>query len=367
MREQAGLVAIHQITGVGWHMIDKLFQAGWQPDHELTSRMIDVLKMHNVSVKLINRIREKWTPSFIKKVEEELKRRGIVAITPMDDPYPELLKEIAQPPWVLYVKGEISLLREPCLAIVGTRKPTPYGQKMTRMLSEQMVEAGWVVVSGMANGIDAEAHRRVLKANGKTVAVLGSGVDVVYPKNHRDLYQEIIARGAVISEMPPGTRPHPGLFPQRNRIISGLSYGTVVIEAAERSGSLITADFSMEQGREVFAVPGPVTSLQSRGTLKLIQQGAKCVVEGNDIFEEFSYILPVPSSAGSAAHLQSEPDLSEHEHEILTHIQMEPIPLNSILDQLAGKMTVGELHQALLSLEMKQQIAQLPGAQYIRK
>jgi len=135
--------------------------------------------------------------------------------------------------------------------------------------------AGWVVVSGMATGIDSEAHRGALRQNGATVAVLGTGVDVVYPRNNRSLYHELIQRGVVCSEMPPGTEPHPGLFPQRNRIISGLSYGTLVVEAAEQSGSLITADCSMEQGREVFAVPGPITSTQSAGTHRLIQEGAK--------------------------------------------------------------------------------------------
>ncbi|SEN79198.1 DNA-processing protein DprA [Lihuaxuella thermophila] len=366
MNEQAGLVAIHQLSGVGWHTIDKLFQAGWSPGQELTPSIIDRLKSQKVPKQTVERIREKWTPQFVKEVAEELKHRRITAITAMDDRYPALLKEIAQPPWVLYIKGDPELLHTPALAMVGTRKPTPYGLRVTRTLTGQLTEAGWTVVSGMANGIDGESHRSVLKAGGKTVAVLGSGVDVIYPKNHRSLYAEIVEKGAVISETPPGTQPHPGLFPQRNRIISGLSYGTIVVEAAERSGSLITADFSMEQGREVFAVPGPVTSAQSLGTLRLIQQGAKCVVDAQDIFEELSHVLPVVREAAVSG-LQTEPELTGREREILIHIQSEPIQIDILLEKVSGKMTVGEVHQTLLSLEIKQKIAQLPGAQYVRK
>jgi DNA processing protein len=366
MNGQAGLVAIHQIAGVGWHTINKLFQAGWSPEQDLTPSVIDGLRSQNVSENTVERIREKWTREFVKEVAEELKRRRITAITTMDERYPALLREIAQPPWVLYIKGNLELLHTPALAVVGTRKPTPYGLRVTRNISRQMAEEGWTVVSGMANGIDGESHRSVLKAGGKTIAVLGSGVDVIYPKNHRSLYAEIVEKGAVISESPPGTQPHPGLFPQRNRIISGLCYGTIVVEAAERSGSLITADFSMEQGREVFAVPGPVTSAQSLGTLRLIQQGAKCVIDAKDIFEELSHVLPVLREA-AASGLQAEPELSEQEREILIHIQSEPIQISVLLEKVSGKMTVGEVYQTLLSLEIKQRIVQLPGAHYIRK
>ncbi|MBA4496246.1 DNA-processing protein DprA [Paenactinomyces guangxiensis] len=366
MNEQAGLVAMHQIAGVGWHTIDKLRRAGWSPDQDLTPSIIDGLAGQQVSQKTVEYIRTQWTPAFIKKVTSELKDRGIAVLTPIDEKYPGLLKEIAQPPWVLYIKGDIELLSEPCLAVVGTRKSTPYGLRVTRILSEQITRAGWVLVSGMANGIDGEAHRSALKAEGKTIAVLGTGVDVMYPKNHRSLYEEIAAKGAVISEMPPGTQPAPGLFPQRNRIISGLSVGTVVVEAAGRSGSLITANFSIEQGREVFAVPGPITSPQSRGTLSLIQQGAKCVIEAEDIFEEFTYNLPCAKEKEITEDL-AKVALSEQEREILRYIQTEPVQITTLMEKTAGKMTVGEVHQTLLSLEIKQEIAQLPGSYYIRK
>jgi DNA processing protein len=199
---------------------------------------MEAARAMGVSQKRLDRIREKCTPAFVREVMVELQKREISAITVWDDDYPRLLREIPQPPWVLYVKGDVSLLDGPGIAVVGTRKPTPYGRQAARMLSEQLAGAGWVVVSGMATGIDSEAHRGALRKNGATVAVLGTGVDVVYPRNNRSLYNELIRHGVVCLEMPPGTGPHPGLFPQRNRIISGLSYGTLVVEAAERTGHL---------------------------------------------------------------------------------------------------------------------------------
>jgi DNA processing protein len=370
MRERDGLIAIHQLTGVGWHTIDKLMQVGWQPDQALTAEQIDRLTRMQVLKKTIERIRAKWTPAFIKQVKEELQNRQILALTQFDEEYPPLLREIAQPPWVLYVKGNVQLLQEPSIAIVGTRKPTSYGKKMTKQLSEQLVEAGWTIVSGLANGIDGEAHRSTLQQQGKTVAVLGSGVDVVYPKNHRSLYQTMVAQGAVISEMSPGTQPLPGLFPQRNRIISGLAQGTIVVEAAEKSGSLITADFSMEQGRDVFAVPGPSTSNQSIGTLRLIQQGAKCVIETGDILEEYRHMQPLrrkPLQKEQEEDRSVEVPLSEREQAILSRIGLEPIRLDRLIEQMRGRWSVSEIQQTLFSLQLQQLIVQLPGMQVVRK
>ncbi|TCS93160.1 DNA-processing protein DprA [Hazenella coriacea] len=366
MNEISSLIALHQITGVGWHTIQKMFDAGWDLGRPLTPSLITELKHRRIPQPLLDRIKEKWTLSFIRQVEEELQRRKIQAITPWHEMYPSWLKEISQPPWILYLKGDSSLLSCYSLAMVGTRKPTPYGKKIARMLSEQLVEQEWTVVSGMASGIDGEAHRSVLESGGKTVAVLATGVDVIYPKSHRSLYQEIVQKGVVVSEMPPGTRPHPGLFPQRNRIISGLSLGTIVVEAAEKSGSLITADYSMEQGRDVFAVPGPISSKQSIGALKLIQQGAKCVVTAQDVFDEFIHIkplLPVKDSSDSS----HEENLTTQEQDVLNLIPLEPMLIDQLMEQLKEKMTLSEMHQALCLLEIKQKISQLPGAQVIRK
>lgn len=282
MKDRWHLIALHQIAGVGWHTIHRLLVHGWVPGENITP----FLENAQLSKTLIRRIQKKFQLSFIRHVKRTIEERRIQTITWFDSTYPKVLKEIAQPPWILYVLGDPGLLHTPCLAVVGTRMPTPYGLRMTQKFSSQLSYYGYTIVSGLANGIDTEAHRSTLEAHGKTIAVLASGVDVIYPKRNRQLYRKIFETGAIISESAPGTQPHPGLFPQRNRVISGLSLGTLVVEAAKKSGSLITANYSLEQGREVFAIPGPIDSPLSQGTLQLVQEGAKCVKEMEDILEE---------------------------------------------------------------------------------
>jgi DNA processing protein len=361
VKERDAWIALHQVKGAGWHTIDRLYRAGWVPPHPMSPAVMEAARAMGVTQQRLDRIREKCTPAFVREVKVELQRREICAVTVWDDDYPSLLREIPQPPWVLYVKGDVSLLDGPGIAVVGTRKPTPYGRQAARMLSEQLAGAGWVVVSGMATGIDSEAHRGALRKNGATVAVLGTGVDVVYPRNNRSLYHELIRHGAVCSEMPPGTEPHPGLFPQRNRIISGLSYGTVVVEAAERSGSLITADCSMEQGREVFAVPGPITSTQSAGTHRLIQEGAKCVRRVEDIWEEFAHLMPSPSHESSG---EANLPLTVEEERVFSLIGIDPVSLETVMNRCP--LPAEAVHSVLLSLQLKQRIRQLPGMQFVR-
>lgn len=209
----------------------------------------------------------------------------------LDDPrYPTLLKEIPDPPPVLYVEAhtpfdDLPLAR--AIAVVGTRRVTPYGEAVTRSIVRGLVEAGLAIVSGMALGVDSIAHQTALACGGTTIAVLGCGTDIIYPPRNAELYRAIAReRGAIISELPPGTRPTSAQFPRRNRIVSGLSLGVVVIEGSEHSGSLITARLAAEQGRDVFAVPGPVTSPMSRAPAMLIKQGAKLVERAEDILEE---------------------------------------------------------------------------------
>ncbi|MDR6224182.1 DNA-processing protein DprA [Desmospora profundinema] len=354
-----GLIAVHQIQGVGWHTLDRMLRAGWKPDAPVAGEHEEEA---GLSVQLSERIREKWTPSFIRHVAHELCQRNIWALTLWDEEYPALLRELPQPPWILYGKGDGSILQHPCLAVVGTRKPTTYGKRAASMLVTEAVAQGWTVVSGMAAGVDGEAHRGALEAGGRTAAVLGCGVDVVYPKHHRSLYERLAAEGLILSEAPPGTQPHPGLFPQRNRIISGLSMGVLVVEAAERSGSLITADFGMEQGREVFAVPGPITSEQSRGTNRLIQQGAKCVLSAEDIAEEFSHLsgwCPVTKAK------EETPSVSDTESRLLSLFQDEPVDLEHLAEKMGCPL--GEIHGILLTLQVKGLVRQLPGARFERK
>lgn len=357
------MVAVHQIQGVGWHTIDKLRQSDWDPGEPLTGEEERRWREAGIGEGTIQRIREKWTPEFIEKVGKELEHRGIRAVTMLEEAYPPLLSQLPQPPWVLYLRGDLSLLSRPGLAVVGSRKPTSYGFRVTRRFAGEIGARGWTVVSGMAAGVDGEAHRAALEVEGKTLAVMGCGVDVVYPKHHRELYGKIVRKGAVISEAPPGTPPHPGLFPQRNRIISGLSYGTLVTEAAEKSGSLITAHCSLEQGREVFAVPGPVTSAQSMGTNRLIQEGAKCVVETGDIWEELEHISS-PEPPGVRETSAPSP-LDPEEERVLNLLGDVPVTVDTLTARL--NLSLGELHRHLMNLQIKGAVRQLPGAQFVRK
>ncbi|MBA4602527.1 DNA-processing protein DprA [Thermoactinomyces mirandus] len=360
------LVALNQISSVRWLTIKYLIELGWEPQEPVSDKLLDQLLLYGVKSTEIQKIRQELTTSFIAEVDRDLKKRQIQTITFFNEEYPVLLKEIAQPPWVLYIRGDASLLSAKSLAVVGTRRPTPYGLRVARELAAGLVEFDWTIISGMASGIDGEAHRSALEAKGQTIAVLGTGVDVIYPKHHRCLYEKIVREGAVISEMPPGTQPFPWVFPQRNRIISGLSHGTLVIEAAERSGSLITADFSMEQGREVFAVPGPMTSRQSQGTLKLIQDGAKCVRCVADIVEELEglHFGQIPASMNKLDKI----NLNNIEEQVYQLIAPdEPIHIDALIEQLNRKGICEEIHQVLIVLELKNMIAQLPGARYIRK
>ncbi len=360
------MIAMHAIEGVGWHTIDRLITVGWTPGEPVTSGLLDDLLKTGVPAKTVESIRSTWSRDREDQTEELLDKLGIDTVTVYDgDLYPKRLREIAQPPWVLYVKGDKGLLTRPSLAVVGTRKPTPYGLRMTGLLVRELASAGMVIVSGMAAGIDGEAHRAALDAGGMTVAVLGSGVDVVYPPSHRRLYEKLVGEGAVISESPPGTRPLKGLFPRRNRLISGLSYGTLVVEAAERSGSLITADFSAEQGREVFAVPGPATSAQNRGTLRLIQQGAKCVIDAGDIFEELPWIRP-GETVGTVGVADGD-SLDGNDRMLLDRIGENPIHLADWMAGIGGSISPGEFHRRVLSLEMKGIIRRLPCGRYIRR
>ncbi|MDI3327163.1 MAG: DNA-processing protein DprA [Alicyclobacillaceae bacterium] len=215
----------------------------------------------------------------------------IWTITRLDPEYPRRLADLSDPPWVLYGVGDPGVLRDgPALAVVGTRTPTPYGRQMALRWSRLLAARGVVIVSGLARGIDGIAHRGALEAGGRTVAILGGGLGHLYPPEHRGLAAEIArSAGAVLSEYPPDVRPLPGLFPVRNRLISGLADGVLVVEAGEKSGALGTASHALDQGKEVFAVPGPANALSSRGTNRLIQDGAKLVLDAEDLLEEFPH------------------------------------------------------------------------------
>lgn len=296
-----------------------------------------------------------------------------------DGVYPSLLREIADPPITLYVKGAWSeCLEQPCVAIVGSRRCSTYGQNASLMLARDLAQRGVTIISGLARGIDAAAHRGALEAGGRTVAVLGTGLEQVYPRDHRKLVDEILKRdGAVVSEFPLGTPPAPQNFPYRNRVISGLSLGVILVEAAENSGSLITARLAMEQNREVFAVPGNITSRTSFGTNYIIKgAGAKLVQQWQDIAMELpptiaAAMLPPPvrrvGEEKLVDQLQMTPvDLSEPEVVVWKLLSPdEPAHIDALVE--SSRFAVPTLSAALLALEMRGLIRQLPGKCFVRK
>lgn len=253
----------------------------WEADeHDLRASMLCTPKM-------ISYLRDPDMRNGVDSIAERVSACGANVITYHDPAYPQALKYTEDPPAVLYCRGKL-LPDELCVAIVGSRRATWYGLDMSKRLSSELAKHGVTVVSGMARGVDSKAHCGALEAGGRTIAVLGCGVDIVYPKENRSLMEEICRKGAVISEFLPGTEPIPFNFPARNRIISGLSQGVVIVEASEKSGSLITADYALEQGRDVFAVPGNINSMNSSGTNRLIREGARIITCAGDILDELN-------------------------------------------------------------------------------
>jgi DNA processing protein len=291
--------------------------------------------------------------------EERLRARHIAALTLDDGDYPACLRTIADPPPVLFVRGSLTVADEWAVAIVGTRRATAYGRQAAEHLSSALAGAGVTVVSGLARGIDACAHRAALAADGRTIAVLAHGLDTVYPPEHARLADEIVAHGALISEFPLGTRPDAANFPRRNRILAGLARATVVVEAARTSGALITADLALEQGRDVFAVPGSIFSPASQGTNTLIKEGARPVTAPQDLLEELHLSLAVEKQAVR----QSLP-VDPTEAALLAHLSSEPVHVDEV--SRAASLPVAAVSGALVLMELKGLVRQTGPQSYVR-
>ena len=303
-----------------------------------------------------------------EKTMKETQEKQIRILSMFDCEYPHLLKEIFEPPVVVYCRGELKALRQPSLAIVGSRRCSVYGKQVTQKLSRELASMGLTVVSGLARGIDSQAHIGAIESKGTTVAVLGNGVDVIYPRENRRLYEQIRDIGCVVSEFPCGAFPAPQNFPIRNRIISGLCYGTIITEASEFSGSLITARLTLEQNRELCAVPGNITSPGSYGPNYLIKQGAKIVLDVQDVLDELPlYVLDSLALKEPAAGLRApEEPLSKSQENILKLLATDAsIHFDRLLQ--ISKMSQSRLNEGLLQLEMKGRICQSPGRRFSRK
>ncbi|MDD3365298.1 MAG: DNA-processing protein DprA [Syntrophomonas sp.] len=359
--ELATLYFFHTLKGIGnrtlwkikeeWGSFQKCFEA-------------DSISLHqsSLSVPIIDTIIDGRRGANPAELLEKLQDEDIKICCVEDDDYPQLLGSTFDPPYIFYYHGNIEILKDFCIAIVGSRTASTYGKGQARRFGNELANQGMVVVSGMARGIDTEAHRGALDAGGRTVAVLGSGIDVVYPPENLKLYTSIGESGLVLSEFPPHTHPEAGNFPVRNRTISGLCRGVLVVEAQKKSGALITADFALEQGRDVFAIPGPINSKNSVGTNFLIKQGA-CLVSGiDDILAEYGWNnknnLPQVSQGELLFGLEAEELLVV---EALGHEEKH-------FDILMGStgLSTGVLSTVLLKMELKGIIQALPGNYYVK-
>ncbi|WP_375103300.1 DNA-processing protein DprA [Paenibacillus sp. RS8] len=369
MEERELLFGFNEVEGIGWKTIDKIRRAGLLSEKAFSCSAEDWEKI-GLTEKMSIHLASIYTLEWIANRRLLMKESAVNMVTVFDAGYPNLLKETVQPPWILYYRGRLELLSTPSVAMVGTRVPTAYGRKVGEILAEELCTAGLTVVSGLARGIDSVCHEAALRRGGGTIAVVATGLDRVYPPENKELERLISRDGLVLTEYPLGTKSHPGLFPQRNRIIAGLTYGTVVVEADSRSGSLITADAALEAGRDVFAVPGPITSPKSRGALDLIKQGAKLVTSALDILEEYTSYLPINRSKADEScppkqvidDLLIEKKLTNEESHLYHILHQGPFILDDLLVKTGWDF--GHLHSVLLSLIIKKAVVQLPGAIY---
>lgn len=402
--ETKSLVHLSIIPGVGYQTIQRLLVAFGSAQRALDATPDELAQVEGLSSNASQRLIHGKSRVSVDQELELIEAHSCHLVAVNDSAYPMLLKEIADPPPLLYVRGELGEADAPSITIVGTRSPTNYGKTISRQLSQQLAENGVTIISGFARGIDTCAHQGALQANGRTIAVLGNGLSKIYPDENKDLADEIVESGALISEFAMSVPPFPKNFPRRNRLVSGMSSGTVVVEASVRSGSLITARHAAEQGREVFAVPGQIFSKQSKGSHQLINQGAKLINAIDDIWETFPDRRLTPSFTSSPAQLaldnntssreqtdfnlfaedpardtsigglgksatnpsaQSTPQLSADEQAVLEAIG---VPCSHI-DQIARTtaLPINKVSSTLVMLELKGIVQQMPGKQFARQ
>ena len=318
----------------------------------------DALANAGLSPKIIDNLVKIRTQVSLELVWERIQAASIDVLTWDDDAYPTLLKEIDQPPPVLYVKGSLLPADQWAVAVVGTRRTTPYGRQVAEEVGQVLAQSGVTVVSGLAVGVDTLAHQAAIKAGGRTLAVLGSGVDNIYPPGNRRLAEEVITHGALISDYPPGTPPDAANFPARNRIISGLARAVVVVEAGETSGALITANFALEQGRDVFAVPGSIYAPQSKGTNRLVQQGASPLLSPQDVLEMLNMTMVVEHNA---ARVVLPTDAVEAA--LYQVLGAEPLHVDEL--RLAANLPIEKVTAALTMMELKGMVRQVGGMHYV--
>ncbi len=351
-------LALSRLPSVGLSTARRLLDYFKTPDALFSARIEDWQDagLNEKQIHALNNVDWKTAEKNLRWVEEN----NCTLVTIHDPRYPTRLREIYDAPLVLYVQGDVSLLNDQQIAIVGSRNPTVVGREIAEHFAKELARAGWVITSGLALGVDAASHRGTLAVAGKTIAVVGTGLDHIYPRTHQKLAEDIITHGAIVSEFHPDTLPKSIHFPMRNRIISGLCYGVLVVEAAIRSGSLITARLALEQNREVFAIPGSIHNPLSRGCHQLIRQGAKLVETASDILEEVGVLnKTVPFHAIVPENKEEAVDLDPKHQRVLAQIGYEVTAVDDII--LRAGLTTGELSSMLLSLELEGYVRSVPG------
>lgn len=366
MDGELGWLALSLVPGIGARTFHRLLHRFGSPARVFTASRSHLEKIPGLKKATIDAIRSSAPKETAEREMFRLRSLGIRMIPWGTEEYPNYLANIADPPPLIYVSGTLLPEDERAVAVVGSRQASAYGLNVCKKICKELAWQGWTVVSGMARGIDSAAHRGALEGGGRTLTVWGTGLDVVYPTENRNLSQQIASSGAIISEFPLGTPPEPGNFPVRNRIISGLSLGVVVVEATARSGSLITARMALDQGRQVFAVPGPIDRRGVEGPHRLIKEGAKLVERAEDIVEE---LLPM---VDRKLHIDikglptgEHPELTEKERQLWDLLGMDPLHIDSIAREV--DLAVAETAELLLRLEIKGLIKQLPGTFFVRE
>jgi len=362
------VIAYYEQPGIGWHAVEKAVRHQlWRKPGWSKTELLDMGLKPEQAEKTERFFRDGvWMETASARRDDD--KADVTVLTPFDDAYPSILREIAQPPWVLYAKGRLELLERPAVAMVGTRVPTAYGRHAASAIAQELSEAGITVVSGLARGIDSKAHETAMEGPGSTIAVLPTPIDTCYPAENASLFRKIAEYGLLVSETPIGTKLHPGQFHQRNRIIAALSRATIVVEGARKSGSLITAKHALQMDREVFALPGQITSPKSDGPNELIREGrARLLSETSQLFEELPWLIGQAGQFARGAgdfpmNAKAEP-LEPEERKLIAFLQDQPLSINELHELSA--IPFGHLNALLLNLCIKRKIELQPGSIYI--
>lgn len=364
--ERSACVMLNLVPSVGPIRFRRLMERFGSAAAVLEGSVSDLAEVEGFGISLAEKLARSFesAPAQLETEMSLCEKHGISFITATDEDYPESLRHIADPPIVLYVKGQIRHTDALAVAVVGTRRPTAYGSAAAERLSRELAEAGVTVISGLARGVDTLAHTAALKASGRTIGVLGSGLGRFYPPENKGLAEKMALQGAVLTEFPVSTEPDRGNFPRRNRLISALSLAVLVVEADETSGALITARLAAEQGKDVFAVPGSIFSKMSAGPHRLLKQGAKLVEQAGDVLEEIESLKALIKMKKQMAPEKNRIELNGQENDLLEHVSLEPMTI----DDLSGRTGLPSpvLSALLLNLELKGFVKSLPGKNYVR-